>query len=119
MSQSVPNCNVRVRVRVCIWVISWAKVTVFVYLLSKVREALHDLCCSHSSSSVLKLVQSWTYLCILYRLHSFKILCLFQSSDILLEIEFMKCELMVQSLGEKKENYSKAVVEVRSHKNLI
>ena len=40
----------------------------------------------------------------------------FQSSDILLEIEFMRCELMVQSLGEKKENYSKAVVEVRSHK---
>ena len=24
----------------------------------------------------------------------------------------MKCELMVQSLGEKKENYSKAIVEV-------
>lgn len=24
----------------------------------------------------------------------------------------MKCELMVQSLGEKKENYSKSVVEV-------
>ena len=53
---------------------------------------------------------------ILYRLHSCQILCHFQSSDILLEIEFMRCELMVQSLGEKKENYSKAVVEVRSHK---
>ncbi|XP_074608699.1 cilia- and flagella-associated protein 46-like [Acropora palmata] len=36
-----------------------------------------------------------------------------KSSDILLEIEFMRCELMVQSLGEKKENYSKAVVEKR------
>lgn len=24
----------------------------------------------------------------------------------------MKCELMVKSLGEKKENYSKSVVEV-------
>ena len=56
------------------------------------------------------------YMYILYRLHSCQILCHFQSSDILLEIEFMRCELMVQSLGEKKENYSKAVVEVRSHK---
>lgn len=36
-----------------------------------------------------------------------------KSSDTLLEIEFMKCELMVQSLGEKKENYSKTVVERR------
>ena len=35
-----------------------------------------------------------------------------QNSDTLLEIEFMKCELMVKSLGEKKENYSKSVVEV-------
>lgn len=35
-----------------------------------------------------------------------------QNSETLLEIEFMKCELMVQSLGEKKENYSKSVVEV-------
>ncbi|EDO49124.1 predicted protein, partial [Nematostella vectensis] len=30
-----------------------------------------------------------------------------------LEVEFMKCELMVKSLGNKKENYSKNVVEVR------
>ena len=35
----------------------------------------------------------------------------FQTSETLLEIEFMKCELMVQSLGKKKENYSKSVVE--------
>ena len=55
MSQSVPDCNVRVRVRVCVWVISWARVTVFVCLLSKVGDILHDLHCLHSSSSVLKL----------------------------------------------------------------
>lgn len=36
-----------------------------------------------------------------------------KTSEILLEIEFMKCELMVQSLGKKKENYSKSVVERR------
>lgn len=36
----------------------------------------------------------------------------FKDSGTLLEIEFMKCELAVKSLGEKKENYSKSVVEV-------
>ena len=30
----------------------------------------------------------------------------------LLEVEFMKCELMVKSLGVKKETYTKSVVEV-------
>ena len=38
-----------------------------------------------------------------------------QDSGALLEIEFMKCELAVKSLGEKKENYSKSVVEVRPY----
>lgn len=31
----------------------------------------------------------------------------------------MKCELMVQSLGEKKENYNKSVVEVTHNLKLI
>ncbi|CAH3151990.1 unnamed protein product [Porites lobata] len=58
-------------------------------------------------------------LCLEYNKHELAADCLenlkggVKNSDTLLEIEFMKCELMVKSLGEKKENYSKSVVERR------
>ncbi|XP_041368339.1 cilia- and flagella-associated protein 46-like isoform X2 [Gigantopelta aegis] len=39
--------------------------------------------------------------------------CIIKEPSFYLELEFLQCELMVRSLGDKQESYQKSVVEVR------